>query len=73
MTLAVEYVQLAFSCTATNWFLGVGAFLMLISIGGMLSGEGLDEAAGCFGIGLVLIAGIALVGVGINSLADGCQ
>ncbi|WP_328879109.1 hypothetical protein [Streptomyces sp. NBC_00299] len=73
MTSAVEYVQLAFSCTATNWFLGIGAFLLLAAVGGMASGEGLDEAAGCCGLVLVLIVGGALLGVGVNSLADGCQ
>ncbi|WRZ96482.1 hypothetical protein OHB54_46915 (plasmid) [Streptomyces sp. NBC_01007] len=73
MTAAVEFVQLSMSCTASGWFLGVGVFFLIGAVGGLVSGEGLDEAAGCFGLALLLIVGGGLAGVGINSFVDGCH
>ncbi|MFF1909492.1 hypothetical protein [Kitasatospora sp. NPDC058218] len=78
VTSAAEFVQLSMSCTASGWFLGVGAFIALGAISGIASGEGIfgeeiDHLAGCLGIALVLIAGCALAGVGINSFLDGCH
>ncbi|MEW9521759.1 hypothetical protein [Streptomyces tubercidicus] len=78
MTSAVGYVQLAtMSCTASWWFLGPGAFL---AIGGflMLVDEvkgyvDANDVPGCCLAVLVLVAGIALAGVGINSFAEGCN
>lgn len=61
------------SCTASGWFLGVGAFMVLGAVGGLVSGEGTEEAAGCCLLALALIVGGVLAGGGISSFVDGCH
>jgi hypothetical protein len=72
VTTAAEFVLLsATSCTASGWFLGVGALLVIGAIYFPYSLKMDELPLTCFGT-LFLVAGCALAGVGINSFLDGC-